>query len=115
MVDPNQHDRFVMRQRVKLAQALLADPPLLVLDEPLSGIDPVGRAESIALFLELAGQGKCLLVSSHELEELEKLTDHVAIMSRGRVADSQRSLVVRLDPADRRSARGRGRGDARQS
>ncbi|MFO0842430.1 MAG: ABC transporter ATP-binding protein [Gemmataceae bacterium] len=75
-----------MRQRVKLGQALLHDPALLVLDEPLSGIDPVGRAEMVALFLELAGQGKCLLVSSHELEELEKLTDHVAIMARGRVA-----------------------------
>jgi ABC-2 type transport system ATP-binding protein len=75
-----------MRQRIKLAQALLNDPPLLVLDEPLSGIDPVGRAEFIALFLDLARQGKCLLVSSHELDELEKLTDHVAIMSRGRIA-----------------------------
>ncbi len=75
-----------MRQRIKLAQALLHDPALLVLDEPLSGIDPVGRAELVALFLELAEQGKCLLVSSHELEELEKLTDHVAIMARGRIA-----------------------------
>jgi ABC-2 type transport system ATP-binding protein len=75
-----------MRQRIKLAQALLHDPPLLVLDEPLSGIDPVGRAEFVALFQELAAQGKCLLVSSHELEELEKLTDHVAIMARGRIA-----------------------------
>ncbi len=75
-----------MRQRVKLAQALLHDPELLVLDEPLSGIDPVGRAESIALFRELAEQGKCLLVSSHELDELQKLTDHVAVMARGRIA-----------------------------
>jgi ABC-2 type transport system ATP-binding protein len=75
-----------MRQRIKLAQALLHDPPLLLLDEPLSGIDPVGRREAIALFLELARRGKCLLVSSHELEELEKLTDHVAIMARGRIA-----------------------------
>jgi ABC-2 type transport system ATP-binding protein len=75
-----------MRQRVKLAQALLHDPPLLVLDEPLSGIDPVGRAEFIDLFRDLAGRGKCLLVSSHELDELEKLTDHVAIMARGRIA-----------------------------
>ncbi len=75
-----------MRQRIKLAQALLHDPELLVLDEPLSGIDPVGRAEFIALFRELAGQGKCLLVSSHELEELQKLTDHVAVMARGRIA-----------------------------
>jgi ABC-2 type transport system ATP-binding protein len=75
-----------MRQRIKLAQALIHDPPLLVLDEPLSGIDPVGRAEMVTLFQELAAQGKCLLISSHELDELEKLTDHVAIMSRGRIA-----------------------------
>jgi ABC-2 type transport system ATP-binding protein len=75
-----------MRQRVKLAQALLHDPDLLVLDEPLSGIDPVGRAEFIDLFRALAERGKCLLVSSHELDELEKLTDTVAIMARGRIA-----------------------------
>ncbi len=75
-----------MRQRIKLAQALLHDPALLLLDEPLSGIDPIGRRESIDLFLQLAARGKCLLISSHELEELEKLTDHVAIMARGRIA-----------------------------
>jgi ABC-2 type transport system ATP-binding protein len=75
-----------MRQRIKLAQALLHDPDLLVLDEPLSGIDPVGRAEFIELFGALAERGKCLLVSSHELDELEKLTDTVAIMARGRIA-----------------------------
>jgi ABC-2 type transport system ATP-binding protein len=75
-----------MRQRIKLAQALLHDPELLLLDEPLSGIDPIGRRESIELFRKLAGQGKCLLISSHELEELEKLTDHVAIMAAGRIA-----------------------------
>lgn len=75
-----------MRQRIKLAQALLHDPELLLLDEPLSGIDPIGRRESVELFTELARRGKCLLISSHELEELEKLTDHVAIMARGRIA-----------------------------
>jgi ABC-2 type transport system ATP-binding protein len=75
-----------MRQRIKLAQALLHDPELLLLDEPLSGIDPIGRRESVELFLRLAGQGKCLFVSSHELEELEKLTDQVAIMAYGRIA-----------------------------
>ncbi len=75
-----------MRQRIKLAQALLHNPDLLVLDEPLSGIDPVGRRELVVLFRALAERGKCLLVSSHELDELEKLTDHVAIMSRGRIA-----------------------------
>jgi ABC-2 type transport system ATP-binding protein len=75
-----------MRQRIKLAQALLHDPELLLLDEPLSGIDPIGRRESVELFLKLAERGKCLLISSHELEELEKLTDHVAIVAAGRVA-----------------------------
>ena len=75
-----------MRQRIKLAQALLHDPELLVLDEPLSGIDPVGRWEFVRLFRDLAAHGKCLLISSHELEELEKLTDHIAIMAHGRIA-----------------------------
>jgi ABC-2 type transport system ATP-binding protein len=75
-----------MRQRIKLAQALLHDPDLLVLDEPLSGIDPVGRWEFVELFRLLAERGKCLLISSHELDELEKLTEHIAIMARGRIA-----------------------------
>jgi ABC-2 type transport system ATP-binding protein len=75
-----------MRQRIKVAQALLHDPEVLILDEPLSGIDPVGRQEFLALFRDLAARGKCLLVSSHELEELEKLTDHVAVMAQGRIA-----------------------------
>jgi ABC-2 type transport system ATP-binding protein len=75
-----------MRQRIKLAQALLHDPELLILDEPLSGIDPIGRQELLELFRLLAGRGKCLLISSHELEALEKLTSHVVIMARGRVA-----------------------------
>jgi ABC-2 type transport system ATP-binding protein len=75
-----------MRQRIKLAAALIHDPKLLILDEPLAGIDPVGRRDFLDLFAGLAEQGKCLLVSSHELEELEKLTDHVAIMARGRIA-----------------------------
>lgn len=75
-----------MRQRIKLAQALLTDPRLLVLDEPLAGIDPVGRMELLELFRSLAENGTGLLVSSHELEELEKLTNHVAVMARGRIA-----------------------------
>ncbi|AWM38970.1 putative ABC transporter ATP-binding protein YxlF [Gemmata obscuriglobus] len=75
-----------MRQRIKLAQALLHEPELLILDEPLSGIDPIGRQELLELFQSLAAQGKCLLISSHELEALEKLTNHVVIMARGRVA-----------------------------
>ena len=84
-----------MRQRIKLAQALIDDPELLLLDEPLSGIDPIGRRESIELFLELGRRGKCLLISSHELEELEKLTDHVAIMAAGRVAAVGTLIAIR--------------------
>jgi ABC-2 type transport system ATP-binding protein len=75
-----------MRQRIKLAQALVHEPPLLILDEPLAGIDPIGRQEFLGLFQNLAAQGKCLVISSHELEQLEKLTDHVAVMARGRIA-----------------------------
>jgi ABC-2 type transport system ATP-binding protein len=74
------------QQRVQLATALVHDPELLVLDEPLSGIDPVGRQEMLEVFRTLVAQGKCLLISSHELEELEKLTNHVAVMARGRIA-----------------------------
>jgi ABC-2 type transport system ATP-binding protein len=75
-----------MRQRVKLAAGLIHDPELLILDEPLSGIDPIGRQELLEVFQSLAAQGKCLLISSHELEALEKLTSHVVIMARGRIA-----------------------------
>src|SRR5437660_2652066 len=75
-----------MRQRIKVAQALVHDPDVLILDEPMSGIDPIGRQDFQALFRALAARGKCLLVSSHELEELEKLTEHVAVMANGRIA-----------------------------
>ncbi len=75
-----------MRQRIKLAQALVHDPKLLILDEPLAGIDPIGRQEFLILFQKLAAEDKCLVISSHELEQLEKLTDHVAVMARGRIA-----------------------------
>jgi ABC-2 type transport system ATP-binding protein len=74
-----------MRQRIKFAQAIVHDPQLLILDEPLNGIDPVGRLELNRLFFDLAARGKCLLISSHQLEELERLTDRVAVMARGRL------------------------------
>jgi ABC-2 type transport system ATP-binding protein len=74
-----------MRQRIKLAQALVHDPELLILDEPLNGVDPLGRAELDRLFRELADQGKAILISSHQLEELERLTDRVIFVARGKV------------------------------
>ena len=114
-----------MRQRVKLAQALLHDPELLVLDEPMSGIDPVGRWEFIALFHKLAERGKCLLISSHELEELEKLTEHVAIMARGRIAAvgtvaeirdrlDDHPLTIRIDLAEPKCGESKDGGDPRR-
>jgi ABC-2 type transport system ATP-binding protein len=74
-----------MRQRIKLAQALVHDPDLLILDEPLNGVDPLGRMELDRLFRELADQGKSILISSHQLEELERLTDRVMVVARGKM------------------------------
>lgn len=75
-----------MRQRIKLAQALVHHPPLLILDEPLAGVDPLGRHELIDLFRQLNQEGHSLVISSHELETLEQLTDQILILSQGRVA-----------------------------
>lgn len=74
-----------MRQRTKLAQALVHSPDLLILDEPLSGLDPVGRREMCQLFEKLASEGKTLLISSHVLREMERLADRVVLISQGRV------------------------------
>ncbi|MBN2496274.1 MAG: ABC transporter ATP-binding protein [Deltaproteobacteria bacterium] len=74
-----------MRQRLKVAQALAHGPEVLVLDEPLSGLDPLGRAEMIELFRELAASGCHLLVSSHVLHELEAMTVDILLLNRGRV------------------------------
>jgi ABC-2 type transport system ATP-binding protein len=74
-----------MRQRIKLAQALIHDPDLLVVDEPLNGIDPVGRLELMDLFRSLAARGKAVLVSSHILGEMDAFAERVIFMGRGRV------------------------------
>lgn len=77
-----------MRQRIKLAQALVHDPAVLLLDEPLSGIDPGGRHEINDLLRSLAEQGKTILVSTHILSEIEALADTVLMIARGRVVAS---------------------------
>jgi ABC-2 type transport system ATP-binding protein len=77
-----------MRQRIKLAQALVHDPDLVVLDEPLNGVDPVGRVELVQLFRRLAGVGKAILISSHILDEMDKLADEILFIFRGRILAS---------------------------
>jgi ABC-2 type transport system ATP-binding protein len=74
-----------MRQRIKLAQALVHDPWLLLLDEPLTGIDPGGRREINELLFRLSAQGKTILVSSHILGEIEQLSHAIVMVSRGRI------------------------------
>ncbi len=74
-----------MRQRVKLAQALVHDPDLLILDEPLSGMDPLGRRRTIRMIREWAKQGRSVLVSSHILHEIESMTTNVLLINNGRI------------------------------
>jgi ABC-2 type transport system ATP-binding protein len=74
-----------MRQRIKLAQAIVHDPELLVLDEPLSGMDPVMRRRTIHLIREWAGRGKSVIVSSHVLHEIEAMTATIVLMHNGRI------------------------------
>ena len=74
-----------MRQRIKLARAIAHDPPVLVLDEPLNGLDPMARAEVIALFRRWAADGRHLIVSSHILHEVDLLSDQVILMNQGYV------------------------------
>jgi ABC-2 type transport system ATP-binding protein len=74
-----------MRQRVKLAQAIVHDPELLILDEPLSGMDPIGRRKTIRMIRDWARQGKSLLVSSHILHEIESMTANILLINNGRI------------------------------
>jgi len=74
-----------MRQRVKMAQALAHDPDLLILDEPLSGMDPVARRETIKFVRALGKEGKCVIVSSHILHEIEAMTKNILLMHNGQV------------------------------
>ena len=74
-----------MRQRIKLAQALVHEPELLFLDEPLTGLDPVGRRHTLNLLSELAEQGISMVVSSHILYEIEALTETILLIHQGRI------------------------------
>lgn len=74
-----------MRQRTKLAAALLHDPEVLILDEPLNGLDVVGRRDFLAMFRELGRTGKTVVVSSHILHEVESMTQQIALIHHGRM------------------------------
>lgn len=77
-----------MRQRTKVAQALVHDPELIILDEPLNGTDPIGRRELTDVILALGREGKSILVSSHVLHEVQAVTEEFVMMYRGRVLAS---------------------------
>ena len=77
-----------MRQRVKVAAALVNDPEVLILDEPLTGLDPVQRRRMIALFHRLGDDGRCVLVSSHVLDEVARLGSRVLVIAQGRLVAS---------------------------
>jgi ABC-2 type transport system ATP-binding protein len=74
-----------MRQRVKMAQALAHDPQLLILDEPLSGMDPIARRKTIRLIREWGRSGKSVIVSSHILHEIEAMTSNILLINQGRI------------------------------
>ena len=74
-----------MRQKIKLAQALAHDPDVIFLDEPLNGMDPVSRKQSIDLVRELGRPGRTVLVSSHILPEVESMTSEIILIDRGKV------------------------------
>ncbi|MBM3811954.1 MAG: ABC transporter ATP-binding protein [Acidimicrobiia bacterium] len=74
-----------MRQRVRLAQAIAHDPEVLVLDEPLNGLDPLVRAETIALFREFANRGRHVVLSSHVLQEVDVISDQVILIANGMI------------------------------
>jgi ABC-2 type transport system ATP-binding protein len=86
-----------MRQKARLAQAIAHHPSVLVLDEPLNGLDPMARAESLALFETLGRQGMHVVISSHILEEVDRISDRVVLMSSGYVVAEGNIHTVRQE------------------
>jgi ABC-2 type transport system ATP-binding protein len=92
-----------MRQRIRLAQAIAHDPEVLVLDEPLNGLDPVMRAETIELFRENAARGRHVIISSHVLQEVDAISDQVILIANGMIAAEGRVRSVREEIQQRPS------------
>jgi ABC-2 type transport system ATP-binding protein len=90
-----------MRQRAKIAGALVHDPPILLLDEPFNGMDPRQRLHMIALLRRMAGEGRTILFSSHILEEVERLADSILVVYAGRLAASGDYREIRRLMIDR--------------
>ena len=89
-----------MRQRIRFAQSIAHNPRVLVLDEPLNGLDPLARAESIALFRSFAKEGRHVILSSHVLHEVDIISDQVILMSGGYVAAEGSIQGVRSEIQD---------------
>ena len=89
-----------MRQRIKLAQAIAHEPQVVVLDEPLNGLDPMARAETIALFQEWGAKGRHVIVSSHILHEVDRISDQVILLSHGYVVAEGQIQGVRSEVKD---------------
>ena len=90
-----------MRQKVKMAQALVHDPQILLLDEPLNGMDPPSRAQTVAAIQRWGQEGRCVLVSSHLLHEVEAMTSRILLLHYGRVLASGEVPQVRKAIASR--------------
>ena len=91
-----------MRQRLGMAAALLGDPPVLLLDEPVNGLDPEGIQWIRGLLRHLASQGRAILVSSHLMSELEDTADHLVVIGRGRlIADTAVADLLAAASGDR--------------
>jgi len=89
-----------MRQRIKLAQAMAHGPRVLILDEPLNGLDPMARAETIALFQQWGAEGRHVIVSSHVLHEVDRISDQVILLSHGYVVAEGQIQGVRSEVKD---------------
>ena len=91
-----------MQQRANFAIALLNDPDLLILDEPMSGLDPIGRADIFTLISDLKAQGKTILFCSHILEDVDRLVDNVLVLHKGRklFEGTPRTLATQQDSAN---------------